>query len=189
LREDEVYDSRSYEELTELVDAQQLLIDQLSRRLAELDENVGDFGVTRGSTRTYSSDADDESALQRDPDETVTHAPAICSSCGEDLLGAKIVGTERWRVLEISEIHLTVTEHVLERRICTSGHETDGDAPGVGPRHLSYGPGVKSFAAYLSLHQHLPLDQTAQILSDLLGHDFAVSELAQLVSEVQGPLR
>ncbi len=119
----------------------------------------------------------------------MTHTPVICSSCGEDLHGAEIVGTERWRVLEISEIHPNVTEHVLERRVCTSGHETDGDATGSPQRELIYGPGVRSFAAYLSLHQHLPLDQTAQILSDVLGHDFAVSEVAQLVSEVQGPLR
>jgi len=181
---DETDDSRSRDELTELVAAQQLLIHQLGRRLAELDESVGDFEMPRRPTRTYSSDSANGSAGERDPDEIVTHYPATCSSCGEDLLGAVIVRTERWRVLEISEIHLTVTEHVLESRVCTSGHETDGDAPGTTPRHVSFGPGVRSFAAYLSLHQHLPLDQTTQILSDLLGHDFAVGDIAQLVSEV-----
>jgi hypothetical protein len=181
---DETDDSLSHDELTELVAAQQVVIDQLSRRLAELDETVGAFEMPRRTTRTYSSDSGDGSAEERKADEIVMHSPATCSSCGEDLLAATIVRTERWRVLEISEIHLTVTEHVLESRICTSGHETDGHAPGTVPRHLGFGPGIRSFAAYLLLHQHLPLDQTARILSDLLGHDFAVGDVAQLVSEV-----
>jgi hypothetical protein len=175
-------DSPSREELTELVAAQQLLIDQLSRRLSELDENVAIYEISEWS-REGGSTSDGGTATQRDPDEVVTHAPSACTSCGEDLLGAEIVSTERRRVFEISEIHLTLTEHVLERRICTSGHETGSDAPGVASTELSYGPGVRSFAAYLARHHHLPFDQTAQILSDVLGHDFAEGDIAAIVSE------
>jgi hypothetical protein len=174
-------DSRSREELTELVAAQQLLIDQLSRRLSELNGNVADFEIAGWSRQEGSSS--EGGTVRRDPDEVVTHTPSTCTSCGEDLFGAEIVGTERRRVFEISEIHLLLTEHVLERRVCTSGHETDADAPGIALTELSYGPGVRSFAAYLARHHHLPLDQTAQILSDLLGYDFALSEIALIVSE------
>jgi hypothetical protein len=175
-------DARSREELAELVAAQQLLIDQLSRRLSELNGNVADSGIS-GWPRQEGWASEGGTASRRDPDEVVTHTPSTCTSCGEDLFGAEIVGTERRRVFEISEIHLMLTEHVLERRVCTSGHETDADAPGVALTELSYGPGVMSFAAYLARHHHLPLDQAAEILSDVLGYDFALGEVAQLVSE------
>ena len=173
-------ESRSREELSDLVAAQQLLIDELTRRLCERDENLHEFEIPRGSR----SGGPTITTHDRDPDQVVTHSSDRCGSGGADLGSAEVVRTERRRVLELSEFHLRITDHVLERRVCPSGHETDGEAAGVASQLLSYGPGVRSFAAYLALRQHLPIDQATEILSDALGHDFTVGEVAQLVSEV-----
>ncbi len=43
----EQLEQASRDDLIELIAAQQSLIDQLSRRLAELDENAGDFEMPR----------------------------------------------------------------------------------------------------------------------------------------------
>jgi transposase len=176
---------RSRDELLELVKAQQLLIEQLNLRLSELDDQTDRFETTReqklGADRSV---ANGNVAFEKGADEVVAHAPAACESCGLDLSGAVVVSTELRRVVELSAVRLQVTDHILELRVCDAGHETQAAAPGVLARSVSYGPGLRSFAAYLSLHQHLPLDQTSEILSDVLGHAFSVTDVAEIVSEM-----
>jgi transposase len=117
------------------------------------------------------------------PDEVLGHAPAACESCGADLTDAEVVGTERRQVFDVPEIRLHVTEHVVERRRCACGCETKAAFPAAATAPACYGPGVRSLAAYLAVHQHLPFDRMAQLFRDVLGQEVSVGALAQMVAE------
>ena len=118
-----------------------------------------------------------------DPDQVIHHAPPSCSSCGADLDGAEMVDYERRQVFELPEIRLVVTEHIAERRRCRCGCTTKADFPDVATAPACYGPSVRALAAYLAVHQHLPMDRMAQLFADVLGAPVSVGALAQMVTE------
>jgi transposase len=117
------------------------------------------------------------------PDEVVSHAPASCTSCGSGLDDAEVVDTERRQVFDLPEIRLVVTEHIVERRRCQCGCTTKATFPRSATAPACYGPGIRALAAYLAVHQHLPMDRMAQLFGDVLGAPVSVGALAQMVTE------
>ena len=118
-----------------------------------------------------------------DPDVVVHHTPSACTSCGSGLGDAEVVGTERRQVFELPRIRLVVTEHVAERRRCRCGSTTKATFPRDAIAPACYGPSVRSLAAYLAVHQHLPMDRMAQLFADVLAAPVAVGALASMVTE------
>jgi transposase len=118
-----------------------------------------------------------------EPDQVISHAPPSCTSCGSDLDDAEVVDTEHRQVFELPEIHLVVTEHVVERRRCRCGCTTKADFPSAATAPACYGPGIRALAAYLAVHQHLPMDRMAQLFNDVLSAPVSVGALAQMVTE------
>ena len=118
-----------------------------------------------------------------DPDLVVTHAPPLCWSCGSGLEDAEIVSTERRQVFDLPEIRLVVTEYVAERRRCRCGCTTKATFPTAAIAPACYGPAIRALAAYLAVHQHLPMDRMAQLFSDVLSAPVSVGALAQMVTE------
>jgi transposase len=123
-----------------------------------------------------------------DPDEVLTHAPAMCTDCGADLSGADVVSVERRQVFELPEVKAFVTEHRMERRRCACGCETKAAPPKEATAPACYGPGVRALAVYLAVHQHLPYDRMAQLFADVVGIEVSVGSLAQMVTEAGGAL-
>ena len=118
-----------------------------------------------------------------DPDHVIHHAPPSCSSCGSGLEDAEVIDAERRQVFELPEIRLIVTEHVAERRRCRCGCTTKAAFPRTATAPACYGPSARALAAYLAVHQHLPMDRMAQLFSDVLGAPVSVGALAQMVTE------
>ena len=118
-----------------------------------------------------------------DPDQVISHAPVSCTSCGSGLDDAEVVDTERRQVFGLPEIRLVVTEHVVERRRCRCGCTTKASFPKAATAPACYGPHIRALAAYLAIHQHLPMDRMAQRFSDVLSAPVSVAALAQMVTE------
>ena len=118
-----------------------------------------------------------------DPDQVISHAPLSCTSCGEGLDDAEVVDTEHRQVFDLPEIRLVVTEHVVERRRCRCGCTTKAAFPRAATAPACYGPGIRALAAYLAVHQHMPMDRMAQLFSDVLSAPVSVGALAQMVAE------
>jgi len=186
---------------------------ELRARVRELEERLGDLEVRLGRTPRNSSmppsaeglskppsRAERRAAAKRkpgkqpgtdgkhlaqvdDPDTTVIHTPESCGSCGAGLGGAPVVDTERRQVFDLPEIALFVTEHRAERRRCACGRETKAEFPKAARAPAAYGPGVRALATYLAVHQHLPLDRTAQLFCDLLGQEVSVGAISQMITE------
>jgi len=96
---------------------------------------------------------------------------------------AEVVDTERRQVFELPEIRLVVTEHIAERRRCRCGCTTKAAFPRAAIAPACYGPSVRALAAYLAVHQHLPMDRMAQLFSDVLAAPVSVGALAQMITE------
>jgi transposase len=186
---------------------------QLRARVKDLEARLGDLEVRLGRTPRNSSmppsaeglakppsRAERRAAAKRkpgkqpgtegkhlaqvsEPDEVVTHVPGSCDSCGAGLADAPVVDVERRQVFDLPEIACVVTEHRAERRRCACGHKTKAGFPVAASAPAVYGPGVRALAAYLAVHQHLPLERTAQLFCDLLGQEVSVGALSKILTE------
>jgi transposase len=185
-------EARSLEELNELVEAQQILIDQLRSRIDEFRGTLSRSNSSDGKGHADVSPVQNVAELEGldpvpDPDEIVVLVPHLCAACGDDLSEAKVVGAEQRQVIDVPQIRVRVTEYVAERRLCANGHESKSPFPEFARGLISYGPGMRALAKYLSLHQHIPLDRTSEIFSDVLGSDISLDNLAKIVADGQGP--
>ncbi len=107
--------------------------------------------------------------LIEDPDEVIDQVPAVCAGCGSDLAGAVPAGWGRRQVHDIAPVSVTVTEHRLHRRRCPCGTTTTAPAPEGVDGTAVYGPGLRAFAVYLLVYQHVPVARTAELIADLTG--------------------
>jgi transposase len=117
------------------------------------------------------------------PDQVVEHVPDRCGGCGADLADAPVVGVQVRQVFDTPQLRLGVAEHRAERRRCACGTTTAGGFPAYVRAAACYGPGVRALVCYLCIHQHLPVDRAAQLLSDVLGAPLATGTLAAVVGE------
>ncbi len=107
--------------------------------------------------------------LVDDPDAVIDHVPGACAGCGSDLTAAAPAGWGRRQVHDIPPVSVTVTEHRLHRRQCPCGRATTAPAPDGVDGTAVYGPGLRAFAVYLLVYQHIPVARTAELIADLTG--------------------
>lgn len=199
----------SREELVELVLAQAALIERLEARVIELERERGrnsgnsslppsrDDSETRaaraarrqakrekGKRRPGKQPGDPGSHLARvtDPDHRVVHVPVRCGGCGADLAGTPTTGAESRQVFDLPARRREVTEHVAQRRRCACGCETTAEFPAEATAPACWGPRVRAYALYLMNRQLIPVERTAEILSDLLGAPVSTGWLAGLAA-------
>ena len=113
-----------------------------------------------------------------DPDEVIEHVPERCGGCGDDLGDADVAGTSARQVFDIPPLRLRTVEHRALRRRCGCGHVTVAAFPPEATAPACYGPGVRALIAYLVVHQHLPVDRTAQLLTEVLGAPVSTGTVA-----------
>lgn len=103
------------------------------------------------------------------PDRTLTHEVESCAHCQAGLVGINPVGYEERQVCDIPAIRIEVTAHRADINICpTCGMQTKGTFPCGVTQAVQYGPEVKTWAAYFSNQQHVPVERTVQIFADLV---------------------
>ena len=125
---------------------------------------------------------------RRDPDETTVHVPVCCGGCGSGLDAAVVVDTEVRQVIDLIPARVHVTEHVVQRRRCSCGHETAGVFPPAARGAVCWGPEVRALALYLMDRQHLPVARCAELLADVLGAPVSTGWLCGLQLEAAGRL-
>jgi transposase len=117
------------------------------------------------------------------PDQVIRHVPDRCQRCGAELADAEVEGVEARQVFDLPRLRLLVREHRAERRQCTCGTTTQAAFPTEARAAACYGPGVRALCCYLLVHQHLPVDRAAQLLSDVLGAPLATGTVAAVLAE------
>ncbi len=122
------------------------------------------------------------------PDEVIWHAPQRCGGCGGDLAEAAVVGVEVRQVFDLPVLRLLASEHRAQRRRCGCGTTTAAAFPDHVRAAGCYGPGVRALVCYLLVHQHLPVDRAARLLSDVCGASVATGSLVGMVAGGAGGL-
>jgi transposase len=122
-------------------------------------------------------------ALLSSPDQIVVHPVEVCAHCHADLVDVAVRTIERRQVLDIPPAQLHVTEHQAERKCCPHCRaEVRAAFPASVPSPVQYGTGLGALAVYLVIHHLLPLQRTAQILSDLVGAHLSEGTIRQLIT-------
>ncbi len=117
------------------------------------------------------------------PDEIVSHRPAVCVHCQQPL--EKVLGRvkERRQVHDLPAVRMVVQEHQVEEVWCPACQgRNEGSFPSEVEAPVQYGPHVRALGVYLHQYQLVPLARTCELLEDL--YDCHISE-ATLLSWVQ----
>ncbi|GAC1665921.1 MAG: hypothetical protein PVS2B1_24710 [Candidatus Dormibacteraceae bacterium] len=181
-------------ELEALVAEQRATIEELRRRVADLEAAAGknssnssrppsgDSAAERQS-RQARRQSQREAAKRRPgkqpgepgttllrrpvPDRVVVHTPSCCGACGAGLGGAAVTGESRRQVFDLPEPFVEVTEHIAESRRCGCGTVTAGEFPPEASGPAVWGPRVQALCVYLLAYQHLPVARAAELLSSM----------------------
>ena len=126
----------------------------------------------RGKRRRGAQKGHEGSRRETIPPEKVTsveeHRPESCEHCSKSLAGAPMVeGNHRRQVVEIPPIEPLVFEHRVFGAICSCGHETWASFPAEAM--YGSGPRLTALTAQLSGRYRLSRQETADLLSEVLG--------------------
>ena len=120
------------------------------------------------------------------PDHTEIHEPDLCKSCHTSLEDVEISGVEERQVFDIPAIRIEVTAHCATVKRCPCcGTENTGDFPETVTQPVQYGHGVKTWATYFNNQHFIPVERTAQIFKDLLGHAPSEATLLKANQELE----
>lgn len=101
------------------------------------------------------------------PDEVHEHGPGThCDACGGPL---RLEVAGKRQVFDLPPKRHEVIEHRVMRARCACGKEHSGEFPAGVTAPVQYGPRVSAAAVYLTQHQMVPLQRSAEVLSELFG--------------------
>ncbi len=203
--------------LSELVAAQGRMIEQLRAENAELKrqlgQNSGNSGkppsrdpaaerqrqaeernrrAASGTTRKRGKQRGAPGAgleMSADPDDIVEHRPQRCGDCGNALGLADDDGFTARQVIDIPEVHPTVTEHRAHTYSCSCGHKTTASFPDNVRAPVSYGPRARAFVAYFLGRQHIPNRRVAETMADLFGLSISSGAIDSIYAQAGRHLR
>ena len=91
------------------------------------------------------------------PDHVIRHSLNGCTCCGASLEDVPTTGVEKHQVFDIPPVHVEVTEHQIEVKLCRRcGKVSRSSHPQEASRPVQYGPGLKALCVYLTQYQFLP---------------------------------
>ena len=123
--------------------------------------------------------------LSESPDKQEIHPVQHCEYCGYGLENETVAGYEERQVFDIPSIHIEVTAHQAEIKICPEcSLKNKGEFPDHVTQPTQYGNGIKTWASYFSVQHFIPLARTSQIVEDLIGHRISEASVLNCCDEL-----
>jgi transposase len=123
-----------------------------------------------------------------------------CTSCHTSLEDVKVERVEKHQVYELPSLHLVITEHQAEVKICPiCGKENKAVLPKEVSQPTQYGPDFKAFLSYLNQAQFLPVGRIIEFCDEVfkqpvgagtieMANDQIVIEVASVNQRIKGYL-
>jgi transposase len=124
-----------------------------------------------------------------EPDEIVDYRPAgACDGCGTDLAGAADLGVARsFQQVEVPLLTARRIQHDLHQARCCCGKVHAAARPaGVPDSAVSIGPNLRALAVYLVVFQHVPIERSAQLISDVTGAQVSAGFVHSCLAKAAG---
>jgi transposase len=121
------------------------------------------------------------------PQHTQVHRVLECQRCHTDLAEVAASKVEKRQVFDLPDVKLEVTEHQGEVKTClVCGEINRASFPEDVTQPTQYGPRVRAQMVYLNGYHFIPLERTAEILSELYHQPVSDGTVAAAAVEVAG---
>ena len=104
------------------------------------------------------------------PTYTITHRVTHCERCGKDLANTPVAAYERRQVFDIPPIILEVTEHRIEKKLCSCGHITMARFPEAVNAPVQYGIQTQTLISTLATQGYLSQERVSECMEYLIGY-------------------
>jgi transposase len=102
------------------------------------------------------------------PQHFEAHPVMQCCHCHADLSGVEASQVDKRQVFDVPPMALEVTEHQAEVKTCPlCGCVNHGEFPVDVTQPTQYGPRVRAQMVYFNIYHFVPLERTAEIISEL----------------------
>jgi transposase len=122
--------------------------------------------------------------MTSDPDLIEEHHPEYCSCCGKSLEGIESEFVEKRQIVDIPEIVVLTTEHLIFRKRCECGHENISEFDKGKKNRRIYGPNIESLTAYFSVRQYTPFKRLQEIFRDVFKSAISEGGLHEMMKRI-----
>ena len=201
----------SKEELIDLVKVLLVKVDELTKKVEDLEEEVRYLRSAKNSGNSSLPPSSDlnrptkNRSLRRktgrksggqsghkghylemssSPDVIIKHQPDYCQACGLSLEGVEAQQVAGRQLIDIPIPKPICTEHLIYRKTCACSHTTQSSFPAELKGSLQYGANLQSMAAYFSVRQYLPYRRMKECFQDLFGLKVGEATLVKAVRQM-----
>lgn len=124
------------------------------------------------------------------PDKVEVYQVKQCGYCQVSLVEVAVEQVAQRQVFELPPLHLVVTEHQAEVKVCPDcGQTTQAAFPAEVGQLTQYGPGFKALLVYLNQKHFLPLERVSEFCAEVFAHPVGegtiVSANAQVAEQIE----